>query len=209
MLSLAGICQSIVLVNQLSETGECHSKSFEICIDSMLNLYPTTVLSIYGNKEKNLKLGITTLMSLLNVNAILKCKNSIKMIRYIFNLITLENRLENNIKYKNILFKELSILIQQHKNRVYTYDLLADRLAQIYLDTVSKLGFRIQVSGSKKVLHNIVIQNKIRCILLSGIRATMLWKQIGGRRYQFVFYRNSIFHYADMILKKINDTKYS
>ena len=203
MLSLSGICQSIVLINQLSETGDCHNKSFEICINSILNLYPTTVLSVYGSQEKNLELGIKTLISLLNVKTIFQYQNFKNVICYILNLITLENKLKKNIKYNNILLNELSLLIKKNSDKNFTCDILTNLLSKIYVNTVSNLDFRIQILGSKKMLHKLSVQNKIRCVLLSGIRSVVLWRQIGGTCFQFIFYKHRIYNYAKIALDKL------
>jgi high frequency lysogenization protein len=60
-------------------------------------------------------------------------------------------------------------------------------LAAIYSDTVSHLSPRIIVKGEPLHLKNPDNQNRIRSNLLAGIRAAMLWRQVGGRRWQILF----------------------
>ncbi|XBC38407.1 MAG: high frequency lysogenization protein HflD [Buchnera aphidicola (Floraphis choui)] len=199
MLSLSGICQSVAIVCQLSQTGMCNNSAFKIGIDSILNIHPQTTLSVYGNSEKNLKLGITTLLSLLNnSNSYI---TSGKILRYILKIIILEKKLKRNIICKKILFDQISILIEKNVNCVNSYDILTDQLSKIYLDTISKLGSRIQIFGSQDILRNMLIQNKIRCALLSGIRSAVLWRQIGGNFFQLIFFRNQIYNQANNTFK--------
>lgn len=75
-------------------------------------------------------------------------------------------------------------------------------LAAIYVDIVSPVGPRIQVIGSPAILQNTQIQAKVRAVLLAGIRATVLWQQVGGGRLQLMFSRNRLFEQAKSILAR-------
>ncbi|XBC42004.1 MAG: high frequency lysogenization protein HflD [Buchnera aphidicola (Kaburagia rhusicola rhusicola)] len=202
MLSLSGICQSVAIVCQLSQTGICNNDAFKISIDSILNINPETTLSVYGNSEKNLQLGITTLLSLLhNSNSY---DTSAKMLRYILKIMILEKKLKKNAIYNEMLFQRISELIKKNVNGFSSYDILTDHLSEIYLNIISKLGSRIQVFGSPEILKNILIQNKIRCALFSGIRSAVLWRQVGGNFFQFIFFRNQIYNQANNVFKKFS-----
>ncbi|MEE3191683.1 MAG: DUF489 family protein, partial [Pseudomonadota bacterium] len=62
-------------------------------------------------------------------------------------------------------------------------------LADLYKQTLSQLSFRIRVTGNPTYLQNAGTADKVRAILLSGIRAAILWRQVGGRRWQLLFSR--------------------
>ncbi|XBC37885.1 MAG: high frequency lysogenization protein HflD [Buchnera aphidicola (Meitanaphis microgallis)] len=200
MLSLSGICQSVAIVHQLSQTGICNDDAFKVSIDSILNINPNTTLSVYGNLEKNLKLGAKTLLSLLsNSNSY---DTSGRMLRYILKIIVLEKKLRSNVVCKTILSEKIYMLIKKNTNYHNSYDILTDQLSEIYLQVISKLGSRIQIFGSQEILKNILIQNKIRCALFSGIRSAALWRQLGGNFFQFIFFKNQIYNQANNIFKK-------
>lgn len=65
-------------------------------------------------------------------------------------------------------------------------------MAGIYVDVISPLGPRIQVTGSPAVLQSPQVQAKVRSALLAGIRAAVLWHQVGGGRLQLMFSRNRL-----------------
>lgn len=65
-------------------------------------------------------------------------------------------------------------------------------LARIYRDTVSTLGKRIQVSGNPAILQLDTTADRIRALLLAGIRMAWLWEQSGGRRWHLLFRRNAV-----------------
>jgi len=48
--------------------------------------------------------------------------------------------------------------------------------------------------------------NKIRALLLAGIRSAMLWRQCGGSRWRFIFFRRKIQREAEFLLSEIKKT---
>lgn len=187
-LSLAGVCQSAQLVYQLSQTGNYDNKAFKVCIDSILNLSPKTVLSVYGNNEKNLHLGFNTLLTILNITN--KNRISVHLIKYILGIMILERKLTKNKIALKRLSNRLRVIKKNAILYIEKYDHLINDLSNIYLDIISNLGSRIKIVGTTSILDKIEVQNKLRSILLAGIRSAVLWRQVGGSRLQLIFFRN-------------------
>ncbi|WJY13215.1 high frequency lysogenization protein HflD [Pectobacteriaceae bacterium CE90] len=196
-LALGGICQSACLVQQLAHQGNCSNDTLRTSLNSILIVNPATTLDVFGNEESNLTTGLKTLLSILNST---RGDLNTELSRYTFSLIALERRLDKN----RSAFKELSSRINQLGRQTEHYDLLSDTiinvLAGIYVDVISKLGPRIQVTGSVDILKNNQIQAKVRAILLAGIRSAVLWQQVGGGRLQLMFARNALVKHAQQIL---------
>ena len=64
--------------------------------------------------------------------------------------------------------------------------------AQIYQDTFGTFFYRINIHGHIDFLNQEFIVARIRCLLFSAIRSSMLFHQIGGRRYQLIFNKKYI-----------------
>ncbi len=47
---------------------------------------------------------------------------------------------------------------------------------------------------------------KIRALLLAGIRSSVLWRQMGGSRLQFIFSRQKIKKTAEKLLLRLRET---
>jgi high frequency lysogenization protein len=75
---------------------------------------------------------------------------------------------------------------------------LLSAMAGIYVDVISPLGPRIQVTGSA-VLQSPQVQAKVRASLLAA-SAPPLWHQVGGGRLQLMFSRNRLTTQAKQIL---------
>jgi high frequency lysogenization protein len=56
------------------------------------------------------------------------------------------------------------------------------------------------VSGDNQYLGDPGNANRIRALLLSGIRSAVLWRQLGGSRWQLLFQRKKLCEQARAIL---------
>lgn len=66
------------------------------------------------------------------------------------------------------------------------------QLSGIYQQTVSTLGKRIQVTGEPRRLREDAVADRIRALLLAGVRLAWLWHQLGGRRWHLILRRRAV-----------------
>jgi high frequency lysogenization protein len=198
-LALAGMCQSARLVQQLAHEGSCAKEEMMVSLRSLLEMNPASTLAVYGNNEANLKMGLETLLGVLNAN---RQGLGAELTRYTLSLMVLERKLHA----KKSSMEQLGQRIDQLDRQLAHFELESDQvmssLASIYVDIVSPAGPRIQVVGSPAILQNTQIQAKVRALLLAGIRAAVLWQQVGGGRLQLMFSRNRLFEQAKTILAR-------
>jgi high frequency lysogenization protein len=71
----------------------------------------------------------------------------------------------------------------------------------LYQDTLSTLSFRVQVTGNVQHLKTPANADKIRALLLAGVRSAMLWKQLGGKRWQLILQRRQIVNSCRQLAK--------
>ena len=76
---------------------------------------------------------------------------------------------------------------------------LCHSVSGIYQDTLSKLKFRIKVTGSAQNLENTDNADIIRALLLAGIRSAFLWHQLGGRRWKLLLQRKQLLHTSQQL----------
>ncbi len=76
-------------------------------------------------------------------------------------------------------------------------------LATLYQDTISKLTFRIHVKGNIEFLKDPRVAESIRALLLAGIRSSLLWHQLGGRRWHLIVYKKSIRDCVSQVRRKL------
>ncbi|EXU74486.1 high frequency lysogenization protein HflD [Erwinia mallotivora] len=199
-LALAGICQSAHLVQQLAHQGHCPADALKISLNSVVDLNPTSTLAVFGNDEAHLRFGLETLLAVLNNN---RHGAGAELTRYTLSLMVLERKLSARRSALDELANRIRQLDRQLAHFDADSDTLLSAMATIYVDVISPLGPRIQVTGSPAVLQNMQIQSKVRATLLAGIRAAVLWQQVGGGRLQLMFSRNRLASEAKQILSRI------
>lgn len=197
-LALAGVCQSARLVQQLAHQGHCDSDAMHVSLNSVIDLNPDSTLGVFGGSEANLKLGLETLLGVLNANN--RQGLNAELTRYTLSLMVLERKLNSAKGALQSLGDRIDSLQRQLEHFDLESETLLSAMAGIYVDVVSPLGPRIQVTGSPAVLQSPQVQAKVRAALLAGIRAAVLWHQVGGGRLQLMFSRNRLTHQAKQIL---------
>ncbi|MDH3414245.1 MAG: lysogenization regulator HflD, partial [Gammaproteobacteria bacterium] len=76
-------------------------------------------------------------------------------------------------------------------------------LAHAYSQTISRLSPRILVHGDPGLLKHADVANRVRALLLAGMRAAVLWRQVGGSRLRLLFGRKRIVSGAHMALSTL------
>lgn len=195
-IALAGIAQSARLVQQLAHNGQCDNDALTVSLKSIMVTDSPSTLAVFG-LENDLSLGLETLPSVLTNN---RQDLSAELTRYVLSLMVLERKLSAN----NQALNELSSRIAQVERQLVHFDVesetIVNSLASIYVDVISPLGPRIQVTGSPEALQKTLVQAKVRAALLAGIRSTVLWQQVGDSRLQFMFSRNRLLNQVKQIL---------
>ncbi|SDG73537.1 high frequency lysogenization protein [Vibrio xiamenensis] len=196
-IAFAGICQAVALVQQVAKNGHCDSDAFETSLKAVLNTNPSSTLDVYG-RESSLKLGLECL-----VKGIDSTPTGSEITRYIISLMALERKLAG----RRDAMSQLGDRLQTLERQVEHFDLLDEQmisnLASVYLDVISPIGPRIQVTGTPSVLQQTSHQHKVRALLLSGIRSAVLWRQVGGRRRHLIFGRKKMIEQAQILLARI------
>lgn len=201
-LALAGICQAAHLVQQLAHQGQCQPESLEVAQRSVIDLNPASALAVFGNDEANLRLGLETLIAVFNSAA--RQGMAAELTRYTLSVIMLERKLHNNEAAQATLAQRIGQLDRQLTHYAIGSETITSAMAAIYVDVVSPLGPRIQVTGSSTVLQNSLLQSKVRATLLAGIRSAVLWRQLGGSRLQLMFSRQRLLREAKTILSRLS-----
>lgn len=197
-LALAGVCQSARLVQQLAHQGHCDADALHTSLNSVIDQHPGSTLGVFGDSERNLKTGLETLPGILNASHRQGLND--ELTRYVLSLTVLERKLSANQSALNTLGERIAGLQRQLEHFELESETLVSAMAGIYVDVISTLGPRIQVTGSPAVLQSPQVQARVRAALLAGIRAAVLWRQVGGSRLQLMFSRQRLIAQAKQIL---------
>lgn len=198
-LAFAGINQAARLVQELSQSGSCDSVALQASLNSIVDLNPPSTLSVFGSEE-NLKIGLEVTLGLLNGSA---QKIGTEIMRYCSGIMILERKLSSNPQALDELSNRINQISRQLNHFPIDSDNIIGALSDIYIDIVSPLGTKIQVVGSPDALQRASVQARVRATLLAGVRAAVLWRQVGGSRLQLLFARRYINQEAKQIINRI------
>jgi high frequency lysogenization protein len=198
-LALAGIFQSAELVRQIARQGLIDQAPFESSIKSVLKLDAASTEEVYEG-PRGIKMGLQILGKQLEPGG----NRNMEIIHYVFGLIMLERKLRKREDLLETIREGIKVAIEQTKTKPVTHPDIIAQLAQLYSQTLSTFDYRLQVSGEPRYLDNQQNADKIRALLLTGIRSTVLWRQKGGNRWQFLFSRGKILRATKQHLEKIN-----
>lgn len=198
-IALAGVYQSAELVVQIAWEGRAEPAALEASLESLFKFEARDYLEVYGGPE-GLKLGLRTLKSVFNRQQL---PHTLERTRYVVNLMFLEKRLRKAPQCLDELNRALHEAARHLEQFPPTHINTLSRLGQIYQETISTLGPRIIVNGDPAILNNPDNASRIRAVLLSGIRAAVLWHQAGGNRWRMMLERNAMLDEIDSLLAAV------
>jgi len=188
VMALAGVFQAAQLVQEMARNGRADGKDMEASLRSLLVDNPATVLEVYGDDLANIRTGLICLHEQLGLEG----KKDVELTRYVMGMLFLERKLSKSPQMLTTLGEGIEQVRRQLQHYPIDHENVIANLAGIYSDTLSTLSFRIMVSGEPQQLSNSDNANRIRALLLAGIRSAVLWHQTGGRRWQLILSRGKI-----------------
>lgn len=203
VIALAGIFQSALLVKKFAETGQADEQAYLTSINSIYKIDAPDVPSIYGGIDGVL-MGLQELKLWCDKTV---AYDNLDVNRYVHSLMYLERKVINDKLKLDNLTRRIKQAVSQANYFSATHPTVIASLASIYVDIFGTYAFRIQVLGSAELLNKADMANKIRAVLLAGIRATVLWRQVGGGRLQLFFMRHKILDTIQFLLNTIQSHK--
>jgi len=200
IIAFSALCQIAQMVQTLARKGTIDDNSLTVMLNSIINTAPDNTLTVYGGKLSHLDAGLRLLVGQLSDDSTGKDP---ELTRYIVSLIALAGKLIKRPAAMNELGNRIDDIGRQLDHFSVTSESITANLAGIYSDLISPLGNKIQVSGDSTILSQTVNQHKIRALLLAGVRAVVLWRQLGGKRRHILFKRKQILQAAQQLLNQI------
>jgi len=195
-LALAAVFQAAKLVQDIATTGVADQHDVQVIISGVFNTNPSNTEAVFGSAE-NLRTGLKCLSEQLGSAT---TERDIDITRYVISLLHLQKKLLKDKEMLNFLSRGIERAQQQSEHFSQLHDNVIANLAGVYSESVSTLQPKIMVSGENQYLSHTEHVNKVRALLLGGIRAAVLWSQLGGSRWQILFSRKRFVEQADRML---------
>lgn len=200
LIALAGMFQAGSLVRQAAREGRVDSDAFEASLGSILKLDAATTEAVYGGVG-GVRAGLRILQSLFDPST---KQRDLEIARYVVAIVALEKKLSRDSKRLQSLGEGIDRAKRQCEMFPVTHTNIVAALANIYAETISTLEPRVMVNGEQGHLNNPENANRVRAALLALMRAAVLWRQKGGKRWHLIFSRNRIVKEAKQLLLNAN-----
>ena len=195
-MALAGVLQATHLVDQVARSGQMDSAAFNAIVHSLFSFDPESPEAVYGGIV-GLRPGLQLLSELLNGA---RRPDQQQAVRYALGVLHLQKKLASEPEMQALIRNRLQHV--ERKLEHFTQDIneISASVAGIYQDTISHFKYRVQVSGSQQQLQDPNNANRIRALLLAAIRSAVLWRQVGGNRWQLLLQRGALIQATKQLL---------
>ncbi len=189
--ALAALTQAVYLVDRIARKGIVDAEDCKVLMDSLFceARHEHAVSEIYGGAAA-LHTGLRICTRLLQGSDLQQAKS---LMVYSGGLMTLERRLAKDSATRQKLADGMHRISAQ---RQYFGDAMHNNIvaaiADLYGETISNMKPRIIVRGKSEYLSQSANTQRVRALLMAGLRAAHLWHQYGGGHISLLLRRKAI-----------------
>ena len=201
-LALAGVAQAARIVDLAAKTGSWPTPFVEASIHSLFCFEPEAVDAVFGTPQ-GIRLGLEQLSACLSLS---QDESAAQTLRYTLAMLQLEKRFAKRDDLLSIVHARLKHAAYSADNFSNNINTINSNIASIYQDTLSTLSYRIKVTGSAQHLNNPQVADLVRALLMCGVRAAFLWRQLGGTRFKLMLSRGRVREHAARMARELGVT---
>lgn len=195
--ALAGVYQAVDAVIQIAQVGNFDAAAVEPSLYSLFQIETPTADAVFGAPGAVL-IGAQKLVAQLTGAA----EHNLELTRCVIQVMRLESNLARSDKQLERLSIGVAAAVPLREEFGLIHTTLFAHFAELYQETLSHLKPRIMIHGDPRYLSNPEHQKQVRTLLLAGVRAARLWRQVGGSRWQIVFKNKQILLNAQRYLDR-------
>ena len=195
VLALGALLVALSQVRRIAETGQSDTATLQVALDSVFRLDAADTAAAVGGVDA-VRPGLRLLRDYLagtnKDEALGKLAMAVMQLerRFVADAVMTE-RVRTGLR---ALQGPVERLGSPH------HDVVAG-LASLYADTISHLRPRVMVQGNPHYLGQAGVVAEIRALLLAALRAAVLWRQMGGSLWDFLFRRRDMAAAIDQLMR--------
>jgi high frequency lysogenization protein len=195
VLALAGLLQSIELVQEMANNGQARTSALAPCIESLFRFDADSTEEVYGS-VRELWPGLRRVLAQLDGDG-----RDPAQTRMAMSVLHLERRFAARTAAGELVQERLQALRREPENWDPTHPDILSRLGEIYAEVVSPLGPKVMVAGNPVYLAQPGVVAEIRAALLAALRSAVLWRQVGGSWWDLLLSRRRMVETARQLLE--------
>ena len=186
-LALAGLLQAVQLVQQMAQNGQAETQPLAACIESLFRFDAESPEAVYDGAA-NLAPGLRRLVGQLEGGS----GRDPALTRMAMTVLHLERAFMRHPNAPQAVHDGLEQIARQREHFGPTHATVLGRLGELYAKEVSPVGPRVLVQGNPVYLGQPDLVGEVRATLLAALRAAVLWRQLGGSYWDFLFGRRAM-----------------
>ena len=183
VIALAGVLQACQLVRGVATSGRADPAAVEASLGSVFRIDADSAADVFGGLS-GVRLGLEILCAQFDGR-----DRDIALTRLVLGVLRLQRRLARNPRMLDELRSGIVAIQRQVDHLGAAHSTVQARLAELYVATLSQLRPRVIVQGNPLHLGNAQTVELIRALLLAGVRAAVLWRQVGGSQLRLLVRR--------------------
>ncbi|MCB1578500.1 MAG: high frequency lysogenization protein HflD [Xanthomonadales bacterium] len=184
VIALAGVFQACAVVRSIANEGRSDGAAVESSLASLFRIDSDSAADVFGGLA-GVRLGMETLVANLDSE-----HRNLAISQLVMGVLRLERKLDGRSEMKRQLREGIESIQRQVDHLGVAHATVQTRLAELYSNTLSRLKPRIVVHGNPLHLADPKRVEQIRSMLLAGIRAAVLWRQVGGSQWRLLLRRS-------------------
>jgi len=193
--ALAGLMQSVRLVQQMANNGQAETRALAPCIDSLFRFDAESTEEVYGG-ARALESGLRRVIAQLDGS-----DRDGAQTRMAMNVLHLERRFVAAPEAMSQVQERLEEVQRERQPWEPTHPEVLASLGAIYADLVSPLGPRVMVAGNPVYLSQPEVVAEVRAALLAALRSAVLWRQLGGSYWDLLVSRRRMVETAQQLMQ--------
>jgi high frequency lysogenization protein len=195
VLALAGLLQSVRLVQQMANTGQAETRPLATVVDSLFRFDADSTEEVYGGTHA-LDAGLRRVVAQLDGS-----DRDPEQTRLAMNVLHLERRFVASPETMEKVHRRLEETQRDREPWEPTHPAVLSRLGELYADLVSPIGPRVMVQGNPVYLSQPEVVAEVRATLLAALRSAVLWRQLGGSFWDLLLSRGAMVETARGLLR--------
>lgn len=186
VLALAGLAQALAQVRRIADTGQADAAVLETMLSSVFRIDAASVADVYGGAPA-LRPGLLLLRDYFGGTI-----KDPQLPRLALSVTQLERRFVADMDMASEV--QAGILAEKDNadEQGCTHPDVLAALGGLYSKTISNLRPRVLVQGNPHYLGQPAVVAEVRAVLLSAVRAAVLWRQSGGGLLDFLLRRREL-----------------
>lgn len=194
VLGLAGVFQAVRCALALAREGRCDEEAAEISLRSVFRIDADSAAEVYGGVP-SLRPGLTGMLEEIDGGP-----RDPSLTRIVATVLHLSRKLGSRATMQRSIRDGIHGAQRGAAAMGFRHDGVVERLAELYVSTISTLRPRVLVQGNCLYLTQPATVARIRALLLAAIRSAVLWRQSGGSNFKLLLQRRRVAETARALL---------